>query len=198
MHDALNTGLINQVLIRQWNTLSLTPHEKLTCLLRLARFIDRPHQEKPGSPKQCLHSCQPATHNQTLTYIPGTTGGVLTQTQHSKNLTLVTLSWHKLPLFTLYQQGRHLGRDNQWSLSGYHLHGMACMHRVCGGRGTRCLIRAPGRSITHASYNKQQHFDQIKKWASHESSSYASMHATQQGMPSKHSCQSLKPDLRNK
>lgn len=43
--------------------------KKRTSLLCLARFIDRPHQEKPGSPKQCLHSCQAATHTQTLAYI---------------------------------------------------------------------------------------------------------------------------------
>lgn len=46
-----------------------TSVEKRTSLLCLARFIDRPHQEKPGSPKQCLHSCQAAMHTQTLAYI---------------------------------------------------------------------------------------------------------------------------------
>lgn len=43
--------------------------KKWASVLRLAPFIDRPHQEKPGSPKQCLHSCQAATHTQTLAYI---------------------------------------------------------------------------------------------------------------------------------
>lgn len=68
--DSLDAGLTNQVLIS--TVLSLTRHTsegKLTHLLHLAWFIDRPHQERPGSPKQCLHSCQPATHAQTLAYI---------------------------------------------------------------------------------------------------------------------------------
>lgn len=45
-----------------------TSAEQRTSLLSSARFIDKPHQEKPGSPKQCLHSCQAAMHTQTLAY----------------------------------------------------------------------------------------------------------------------------------
>ena len=67
------SGLTNQVSIRQTILSSVWhgPHQmkKKNGLLCLARFIDRPHQEKPGSPKQCLHSCQAATHTQTLAYI---------------------------------------------------------------------------------------------------------------------------------
>lgn len=59
---------------------------------------------------------------------------------------------------------------------------MACMHSASGGCWRRCLIRALKRSTRHASYNKQQSFWSDKKWASHSSSHYASMHATQQGM----------------
>lgn len=59
---------------------------------------------------------------------------------------------------------------------------MACMHSACGCAERRCLIRALKRSTRHASYNKQQSFWSDKKWASHSSSHYASMHATQQGM----------------
>lgn len=73
MYHVLSTGLTNQVLMCQTISSSrltrCTSDDKLSGLLRLAWFIDGPHQEKPRSPKQCLHSCQMATHTQTLAYI---------------------------------------------------------------------------------------------------------------------------------
>lgn len=68
MSDALNSGLTDQI-SGPYHPQFDTSDGKRTGLLSLARFIDRPHQEETGSPKQCLHSCQAATHTQTLAYI---------------------------------------------------------------------------------------------------------------------------------
>lgn len=73
MSDALNTSLTNRVLI--WQTVSSAVwcgahrlNNRQVCSVRPDSSTNH-IKRKPGSPKQCLHSCQAATHTQTLAYI---------------------------------------------------------------------------------------------------------------------------------
>lgn len=69
-----------------------------------------------------------------------------------------------------------------------------CVYTVRGGRGAECLIRAHSRSVRHASYNKQQRFDQIKLGL--PLMFLLCLHACHPaGHAHKHSCQSLNLDL---
>lgn len=79
--------------------------------------------------------------------------------------------------------GGTLENERQRGLSESRSSGTApaclCLHTVRGGRGTGRLIRACSQRVRHASSDKHQRFDQIKKKrASQSRSSYA----TQQGM----------------
>lgn len=60
--------------------------------------------------------------------------------------------------------------------------------------GFGCHIRSLGRNVRTASYNKVQHFWSDKPEPC-QSYFYASMHTTQQGIFTKHSCLSLNLDL---
>lgn len=184
MCHVLNTGITNQVLICQTVSSACltrwTSDDKRSGLLRLARFIDRPHQEKPGSPKQCLRSCQMATHTQTLAYIK-------------------LCYWRSADKNKLKQKSWSLCNspcsDTRVIRAAWLV--CACEHTVCGGCGMRCLIRVLRRRIRHASYNNQHSFDQIKM--SLPLKFLLSLHSCHPArLAHKHSCQSLNPDLMNR
>ncbi len=188
-----------------WAMLSSVSHgtyqmKKLTRLLSLARFMDRPHQEKPGSPKQCLHSCQAATHTQTLAYIKARQWrSADTNTPKQKPEAYVTPSVRKqaAPLLTV-PTWEALWKIKTakpfWESSEGHWLVCACVCTVRGGRGAGYLIRKHRRSVRPASYNKQQHFDQINVGL--PLMFLLCLHACHPaGHAHKHSCQSLNLDL---
>lgn len=132
--DSLNTGLtLSSFDLANHTVLSLTrrtPDEKWTSLLCLARFIDRPHQEKPGSPKHCLHSCQAATHTQTLAYITvryWRSADTNTLKQKPEAYVTPSVLTQATPLRTIPTWERHLEKESQWSLCRSHSCGMACV-----------------------------------------------------------------------
>lgn len=126
------------------------------------------------------------------------TEGVLTQTHRSKNLSLCNTLCSVECYLSLCPT--NMGGNLEKKISEALLRVIrvawpvcACVHSVCGGRGTRCLIRALRRSIRHASYNKQHRFDQIT--VSLPLKLLPCLHACHPaGHAHKHSCRSLNPD----